>query len=65
MLTGDAMRRTSENLGKNMQQCYRCFTAPNFGGSMYSPCFDPKWDTDHLPQQPCAGGIRSNIIFPM
>ncbi|KAK7957870.1 hypothetical protein PG988_012718 [Apiospora saccharicola] len=49
MLTGDAMRRTSENLGKNMQQCYRCFSEPNFGGSMYSPCFDPKcWDGKSL-----------------
>ncbi|KAK7996563.1 CTR2 long splice variant [Apiospora arundinis] len=65
MLTGDSTRRTSENLGKNMQQCYRCFSEPNFGGSMYSPCFDPKWDTDHLPKQPCSGGIRSNIIFPL
>ncbi|KAF2737102.1 hypothetical protein EJ04DRAFT_431754 [Polyplosphaeria fusca] len=64
MLTGDSMRRTSENLGKNMQQCYRCFTEPNFGGSMYSPCMDPVYDTDYLPRQPCPGGIRSNIIFP-
>ncbi|KAK8119867.1 uncharacterized protein PG998_004493 [Apiospora kogelbergensis] len=65
MLTGDSTRRTSENLGKNMQQCYRCFSESNFGGSMYSPCFDPKWDTDHLPMQACPGGIRSNIIFPL
>ncbi|KAK3361984.1 hypothetical protein B0T24DRAFT_660163 [Lasiosphaeria ovina] len=65
MLTGDSMRRTSENLGKNMQQCYRCFPKPDFGGSMYSPCMDPKWDTDHLPTQPCPGGIRSNIVFPL
>ncbi|KAF2280139.1 uncharacterized protein EI97DRAFT_491631 [Westerdykella ornata] len=64
MLTGDASRRTSENLGKNTQQCYRCFTEPNFGGSMYSPCMDPVLDTDHFPTRPCAGGIRSNIIFP-
>lgn len=65
MLTGDLMRRTSENLGKNMQQCYRCFSEPNFGGSMYSPCFDTKYDTDYFPKQPCPGGIRSNIIFPL
>ncbi|ORX95927.1 hypothetical protein BCR34DRAFT_525238 [Clohesyomyces aquaticus] len=65
MLTGDAMRRTSENLGKKMQQCYRCFSKPNFGGSMYSPCLDPTWDTDYLPRQPCLGGIRSNIVFPL
>jgi hypothetical protein len=65
MLTGDAMRRTSENLGKNMQQCYRCFTKDNFGGSPYSPCLDPENDTDHFPKKACAGGIRSNIIFPL
>lgn len=65
MLTGDSMRRTPEKLGRNMQQCYRCFSEPDFGGSMYSPCFDPKWDTDHLPKQACPGGIRSNIIFPL
>jgi hypothetical protein len=64
MLTGDSMRRTSEGLGKNMQQCYRCYSKPDFGGSMYPPCMDPEWDTDHLPKQPCPGGIRSNIIFP-
>ncbi|KAK3689329.1 hypothetical protein B0T22DRAFT_427574 [Podospora appendiculata] len=65
MLTGDSTRRTSENLGKSMQQCYRCFTKDNFGGSMYSPCMDPTYDTDYLSKQPCAGGIRSNIIFPL
>ncbi|KAF2005038.1 hypothetical protein P154DRAFT_424765 [Amniculicola lignicola CBS 123094] len=65
MLAGDASRRTSQNLGKNMQQCYRCYTQPNFGGSMYPPCMDPVYDTDYLPKQPCAGGIRSNIIFPL
>ncbi|CAI6341417.1 unnamed protein product [Periconia digitata] len=64
MLTGDAMRRTPTNLGKNKQQCYRCYPEPNWGGSPYPPCMDPKWDTEHLPQQPCPGGIRSNIIFP-
>ena len=64
MLTGDPMRRTSEGLGKNMQQCYRCYTQPNWGGSPYPPCMDPKYDTDYFPRQPCPGGIRSNIIFP-
>ena len=64
MLTGDSQRRTSENLGRNMQQCYRCYTEPNWGGSPYSPCMDPKYDTDHFPKQRCAGGIRSNIVFP-
>jgi hypothetical protein len=66
MLTGDSMRRTSENLGQKMQQCYRCYPGPgNFEGVFTSPCMDPKWDTDYLPKQPCPGGIRSNIIFPL
>ncbi|KAK4442640.1 hypothetical protein QBC34DRAFT_338286 [Podospora aff. communis PSN243] len=64
MLTGDPHRQTSEGLGRNMQQCYRCYTKENFGGSMYSPCMDPVYDTDHLPKKRCKGGIRSNIIFP-
>jgi hypothetical protein len=65
MLTGDSTQRKSDNLGKKMQQCYRCYTEENWGGSMYSPCMDPELDTDHFPKQPCAGGIRSNIIFPL
>jgi hypothetical protein len=64
MLAGDSTRRTSEGPGKNMQQCYRCYTKPDFGGGAYPPCMDPVWDTDHLPAQKCPGGIRSNIIFP-
>ncbi|KAH9906899.1 hypothetical protein F4778DRAFT_800843 [Xylariomycetidae sp. FL2044] len=65
MLTGDSLCRESEGLGRNTQQCYRCFTEDGFGGSMYSPCMDPEYDTDHFPARPCAGGIRSNIIFPL
>lgn len=65
MLTGDSTQRKSDNLGKKMQQCYRCYTAENWGGSPYSPCMDPELDTDHFPNRPCAGGIRSNIIFPL
>ncbi|KAM7196750.1 protein of unknown function (DUF1996) domain containing protein [Naviculisporaceae sp. PSN 640] len=65
MLAGDATRRTSENLGRNMQQCYRCYTKPDFGGSPYAPCMDPVLDTDYLPKRSCPGGIRSNIVFPL
>ena len=64
MLTGDPAQAKSAGLGKNMQSCYRCFTGPNFGGNVNSPCFDPKIDTDGLPAGPCLGGIRSNIMFP-
>ena len=65
MLAGDSMLRESLKLGKNMQQCYRCYTGPNFGGNVASPCFDAKLDTDYLPKTACLGGIRSNIIFPL
>jgi hypothetical protein len=65
MLTGDATRRKSQGLGKNMQSCFRCYTGPNFGGNVASPCFDSKLDTDSFPKGPCPGGIRSNIIFPL
>ncbi len=65
MLAGDATRRKATNLGKNMQSCFRCYTGPNFGGNVKSPCFDPVLDTEELPKGPCLGGIRSNIIFPM
>ncbi|AEO54532.1 hypothetical protein MYCTH_2297192 [Thermothelomyces thermophilus ATCC 42464] len=64
MLSGDSTKRESDNLRNKTQQCYRCYTAENWGGSMYSPCMDPELDTDHFPNQQCVGGIRSNIIFP-
>ena len=65
MLTGASTQRKSDNLGKKMQQCYRCYTEENWGGSRYSPCMDPDLDTDYFPKKPCVGGIRSNIIFPL
>ncbi|KAK0702317.1 hypothetical protein B0H67DRAFT_524071 [Lasiosphaeris hirsuta] len=65
MFAGDAKRRTSTNLGKNMQSCFRCYSGPNFKGNVYSPCFDPKLDTEGFPTTPCLGGIRSSVIFPL
>ncbi|TRX93758.1 hypothetical protein FHL15_005434 [Xylaria flabelliformis] len=65
MLTGESTRRNSTGLGKNMQSCFRCYTGPNFEGNVYSPCFDPKLDTEYFPTGPCLGGIRTNIIFPL
>ncbi len=64
MLTGDSMRRKPFGLGKNTQSCFRCYSGPNFGGNVKSPCFDSVLDTESLPSGPCLGGIRSNIIFP-
>ncbi|KAK4215045.1 hypothetical protein QBC37DRAFT_137671 [Rhypophila decipiens] len=66
MFSGDPNRRTPSGLGmKATQSCYRCFTGPNFQGNTYSPCFDPKLDTEGFPTTPCPGGIRSSVIFPL
>jgi hypothetical protein len=48
MLAGDSTQRKSDDLGKKMQQYYRCYTAENWGESPYSPCMDPKLDTDYF-----------------
>ncbi|KAL8393829.1 hypothetical protein RB595_003547 [Gaeumannomyces hyphopodioides] len=65
MFSGDNNRRVSAGQGRNMQSCFRCYTGPNFGGNIYSPCMDPVRDTEGFPKQPCPGGIRSSVIFPI
>lgn len=66
MFSGDPGRRVASGLGmKATQSCYRCFTGSNFQGNTYSPCFDPKLDTETFPATPCPGGIRSSVIFPL
>lgn len=64
MLMGDAARRTKVGSGFKEQNCFRCFSDPNFGGDDKSPCFDADLDFETLPPRPCPGGIRSNIHFP-
>jgi hypothetical protein len=64
MLVGDSMQRAKIGSGRKSQSCFRCYTGPNFAGDIYSPCADPKLDTEELPAGPCLGGIRSNIHFP-
>ena len=61
MLVGDPMRR--KPLYK-AQSCYRCYSGPNFGGDNAAPCSDAKLDFEGFPPQPCAGGIRSNVLYP-
>jgi hypothetical protein len=61
MLVGDPNKRTA---GNKMQNCYRCYTGPNFGGDNAAPCADAKLDTAGLPKDVCKGGIRSNVLFP-
>ena len=63
MLSGNPTLRTADSKMK-MQNCYRCYTGPNFGGDTAAPCADGKLDTQSFPKGTCAGGIRSNILFP-
>ncbi len=65
MLVGDSMRRTKDtSVNMKRQNCFRCYTGPNFGGDTSAPCMDARIDYETLPPKPCAGGIRSNIAFP-
>ncbi|SPQ26470.1 73cd40c6-3568-4e87-9233-1521ec5bb1ec [Thermothielavioides terrestris] len=65
MFSGDVNRRQPSGLGQRKQSCFRCYTGPNFQGNTYSPCFDPKLDTEGFPTTPCPGGIRSSVLFPI
>lgn len=64
MLVGDPMQRTRTGTTLKRQNCYRCYTGPNFGGDTGAPCQDDKVDSEKLPAKACLGGIRSNIHFP-
>lgn len=41
MLVGDAERRTNPGSSMKLQNCYRCYTGPNYGGDVYAPCQGP------------------------
>ena len=64
MLVGDPMARTRSGTTLKRQNCYRCYTGPNFGGDTGAPCQDSRVDTETLPNKVCQGGIRSNVHFP-
>ncbi|KEZ39143.1 hypothetical protein SAPIO_CDS10542 [Scedosporium apiospermum] len=64
MLYGDAARREKDGNGWKTQSCFRCYSGPNFGGDVMSPCADSKLDFEELPPHACAGGIRSTVNFP-
>jgi hypothetical protein len=64
MLVGDPTQRSRNDTTLKRQNCYRCYTGPNFGGDVSAPCQDPNIDTEKLPAKACKGGIRSNILFP-
>jgi hypothetical protein len=63
MLVGDPNMRSRPDQSLRRQNCYRCYTGPNFGGDTAAPC-QGTIDTEKLPAAPCPGGIRSNIHFP-
>ncbi|KAI1660576.1 hypothetical protein F4813DRAFT_350352 [Daldinia decipiens] len=64
MLSGDAMARSRPDTKLKRQNCFRCYTGPNYGGDTGAPCMDDNVDSEALPKKVCAGGIRSNILFP-
>ncbi|KAI2462768.1 hypothetical protein F4781DRAFT_419005 [Annulohypoxylon bovei var. microspora] len=64
MLSGDPMMRSRPDQTLKRQNCFRCYTGPNYGGDVGAPCMDDSVDTEALPTKACLGGIRSNILFP-
>ncbi|KAH8205312.1 hypothetical protein TruAng_000559 [Truncatella angustata] len=64
MLVGDPLQRSRPDTTLKKQNCYRCYTGPNYGGDVSAPCQDATLDTEKLPAKQCKGGIRSNIHFP-
>lgn len=63
MLVGDAGRKTPLPSTMKMQNCFRCYSGPNFGGDTAAPCQGGAMDTTEFPQKKCYG-VRSNILFP-
>jgi hypothetical protein len=64
MLVGDPAMRSRPDTKLKRQNCFRCYTGPNFGGDVGAPCQDDRVDSEALPNKACPGGIRSNIHFP-
>ncbi|KAF4633041.1 hypothetical protein G7Y89_g5087 [Cudoniella acicularis] len=49
MLVGDPMMRSRKDTTLKRQNCYRCYTGPNFGGDTSAPCQDANcWDGVNL-----------------
>ena len=42
MLVGDPLQRSRPDTSLKRQNCYRCYTGPNFGGDVSAPCQDSK-----------------------
>jgi len=43
MLMGDPTMRSRPDTKLKRQNCYRCYTGPNFGGDTSAPCQDAKF----------------------
>ncbi|KAK3312675.1 hypothetical protein B0H66DRAFT_378848 [Apodospora peruviana] len=64
MFMGDAaLRAPPVSPDLSTQNCFRCFSSPDFGGDLFAPCQDDRVDTMFLPPRFCYG-LRSNIVFP-
>ena len=55
MLVGDPNMRSRPDTSLKRQNCYRCYTGPNFGGDVSAPCQDAKCVYSHLLFQQCFG----------
>ncbi|KAI1766993.1 hypothetical protein GGR53DRAFT_483558 [Hypoxylon sp. FL1150] len=64
MLSGDALARSRPDTKLKRQNCFRCYTGPNYGGDVGAPCMDDSVDSEALPNKVCPGGIRTNVLFP-
>ncbi len=42
MLVGDPAMRSRPDTSLKRQNCYRCYTGPNFGGDVSAPCQDAR-----------------------
>ncbi|KAF2193918.1 hypothetical protein K469DRAFT_617659 [Zopfia rhizophila CBS 207.26] len=62
MLAGDPVLRSTK--GEAQGICHRCFAGANFDPFGGAPCLDHQYDTTHLPNKFCPGGIRTTISFP-
>lgn len=69
MITGNPMIRDKKlpdiNSVESWALSFRCFDDDQWlGPSNLLPPGAGRWDTVHLPNKPCDGGIRANIFFP-
>lgn len=55
MLVGDAMARSRSGTTLKRQNCYRCYTGPNFGGDVSAPCQDAKYVSYSPASGVCVG----------